>query len=663
VSGSASISLERGILGHTLGFAPMTAPARVYVALCQIMPAPTETGGGAELSGGGYARVPATFALMASPANAAANVGVVEFAPATSSWGTVGYFELWSAQTGGERLYWGPLVDPSDPATPLTLDMASGDILRFSVGDLAIQVAEVAAPLGGVGFGANVKNYGAVGDGVANDTAAINAAITAASATLHTTYWNPQYTAAVVFPPGCYMTDGIDLPCGISLTGAGQLQTTIALRANANRSVVRVLEDPSSNPLPWLNRNHGRLSGFCIDGNSNNQAGTSHGIEVVASSYPLATRYGSAVDIDDINTVGTLSSGIYIGTNRNYGMITNVRIAYAGGTGLQFFSCYDWYCTNIGIGNCQQEGVKAYLCAGLQFTNLAIWSCQNAGLVLNSCGGFMVFENVQLDYNSQYGLYHNPAGAVNSHLSISNLQLKDNGVAANNTYSAIYISGIGGAGSSVLLANLWFNWTANSPNRSKYLIETDTSGYVNVSNISYSTTAGATAGSAPYATAAFNQPARIIGATPGATNFNSSLSVIGALTSTLLPNMGASATTGAGYVNLGSHAGYLASNVIFSGGWKYIGADYGWYLAGHPSAGGAVLWTGATGTAGGTYVPVEAIWARADGSVRFAQPVGFNNTNPVGKPTVSGSRAGNAALASLLTALAATGLITDSSTA
>ncbi len=43
--------------------------------------------------------------------------------------------------------------------------------------------------------------------------------------------------------------------------------------------------------------------------------------------------------------------------------------------------------------------------------------------------------------------------------------------------------------------------------------------------------------------------------------------------------------------------------------------------------------------------------------------VGFYNTAPVAKPTVTGSRGGNAALASLLTALATLGLVTDSTNA
>ncbi len=43
--------------------------------------------------------------------------------------------------------------------------------------------------------------------------------------------------------------------------------------------------------------------------------------------------------------------------------------------------------------------------------------------------------------------------------------------------------------------------------------------------------------------------------------------------------------------------------------------------------------------------------------------IGFYGTTPIGKPTVTGAKGGNAALASLLTQLASLGLITDSSTA
>jgi hypothetical protein len=55
--------------------------------------------------------------------------------------------------------------------------------------------------------------------------------------------------------------------------------------------------------------------------------------------------------------------------------------------------------------------------------------------------------------------------------------------------------------------------------------------------------------------------------------------------------------------------------------------------------------------------------SRATGNTAFSGTVGVNGTTPpASKPTVTGSKGANAALASLLTALAAYGLITDSST-
>lgn len=56
----------------------------------------------------------------------------------------------------------------------------------------------------------------------------------------------------------------------------------------------------------------------------------------------------------------------------------------------------------------------------------------------------------------------------------------------------------------------------------------------------------------------------------------------------------------------------------------------------------------------------------AGGTTPFAMEagaIGFYNTNPIAKPTITGSRGGNAALTSLLTQLNALGLVTDSTTA
>lgn len=146
MSGSASLDLERSLLQHSLAIAPMAALSRVYVALCRTVP--TEAAGGTEASGGGYARAAATFALMSSPSNAASNAAAVEFLPAAASWGTIGYFEIWTQPAGGTRLYWGQLIDPAD-GVPIEMDVTTGDVVRFSAGALVVQAAETATSGGG----------------------------------------------------------------------------------------------------------------------------------------------------------------------------------------------------------------------------------------------------------------------------------------------------------------------------------------------------------------------------------------------------------------------------------------------------------------------------------------------------------------------------------
>jgi len=51
------------------------------------------------------------------------------------------------------------------------------------------------------------------------------------------------------------------------------------------------------------------------------------------------------------------------------------------------------------------------------------------------------------------------------------------------------------------------------------------------------------------------------------------------------------------------------------------------------------------------------------GGITFNANTGFNNATPIAKPTITGSRGGNAALANLLTQLASYGLLTDGTTA
>lgn len=80
-------------------------------------------------------------------------------------------------------------------------------------------------------------------------------------------------------------------------------------------------------------------------------------------------------------------------------------------------------------------------------------------------------------------------------------------------------------------------------------------------------------------------------------------------------------------------------------------------------AGITTITLGPSAVSGTAEISLTAALATMGAALRVNGNVGFYNTAPIAKPAAAGSRGGNAALASLLTALANLGLITDSTTA
>ena len=108
-----------------------TRPTAWYVGL--FTGAPSDTGGGTEVSGSGYARK-ATGTLSGSgTATTFTNASAIEFAVATGTWGTVSHAAIFDAETGGNMLAWAPLT------TAKAID--EGDIFRIPASDLTITLS------------------------------------------------------------------------------------------------------------------------------------------------------------------------------------------------------------------------------------------------------------------------------------------------------------------------------------------------------------------------------------------------------------------------------------------------------------------------------------------------------------------------------------------
>ena len=123
--------LEDKVLEHVFGGNAFTAPSTLYVALYTV--APSDTGGGTEVSGGAYARQTATFTVSGTNPTTASNTAAIEYPTATADYGTVVAVGVLDASSSGNLLAYSTL-DSSKV-------VSSGDVFRFNAGDLDITLA------------------------------------------------------------------------------------------------------------------------------------------------------------------------------------------------------------------------------------------------------------------------------------------------------------------------------------------------------------------------------------------------------------------------------------------------------------------------------------------------------------------------------------------
>ena len=122
---------EKLILDWLMTAGTATRPTAWYVAL--YTSAPSDAGGGTELSGSGYARETVAFAAATSGAGTTSNSGAVVFTADGGDWGSVTHMGIHDASSSGNLLWHGALA-----AAKTVLD---GDSLEFAVGNIDLTVA------------------------------------------------------------------------------------------------------------------------------------------------------------------------------------------------------------------------------------------------------------------------------------------------------------------------------------------------------------------------------------------------------------------------------------------------------------------------------------------------------------------------------------------
>ncbi|HEX9937373.1 MAG TPA: glycosyl hydrolase family 28-related protein [Longimicrobium sp.] len=165
---------------------------------------------------------------------------------------------------------------------------------------------------GGAVFNVRSSTYGAVGNGVNDDTAEIQAAINAAAAV-------PR--GVVRIPPGTYVVSALTVPAGITIEGYGAVLLRPANQGKWTRTLTTSYSG-SADSAPLV------IRGLTIDGNSANQ-GAYHNYELeqahlifVEGDYNYAGRL--RVILEDLVLRNCVADGISIYRNVD-AQVTNCR--------------------------------------------------------------------------------------------------------------------------------------------------------------------------------------------------------------------------------------------------------------------------------------------------------------------------------------------------
>lgn len=136
--------LENKLIDQIFRGQAYTFPATSYIGLLTV--APSDTGGGTEVSGNAYARVAVTSSLAnwagtqgtgttlasSGTSGTTSNNASITFPTPTASWGTVVGFGVYDASTSGNLLFYGTLS--------ISKTINQGDTVTFPASSLSLQL-------------------------------------------------------------------------------------------------------------------------------------------------------------------------------------------------------------------------------------------------------------------------------------------------------------------------------------------------------------------------------------------------------------------------------------------------------------------------------------------------------------------------------------------
>lgn len=499
----------------------------------------------------------------------------------------------------------------------------------------------------------SVKDFGAVGDGSTDDTLAINAAITAV---------NASGGGIVYFPAGTYLvadaggSTGISLLSKVTLRGAGVGATTIKTKNSSNAHLINISDGTSDVAV----------TDMTLDGNRANQSASVHCLRVAGVVNLLVQN----LEIQEAYQYGI---GIQGGTNKNVRLV-NLDIHDTGADGIDIKNLNDdnedVHISNVSVRSWGNNGaltVQAAIdCRGpVRANNIWISSPVQADAV-----AFRFRQGELLDTNG-LGAHRASLSNFDIRMGVGASQIGISVVARDVMVCNGYITG-GFRGLSIQDSGFHAtNVVVEATSNDGFLLDALGSGLDADDAVLVSCTAFSC----------------------GADGFDvesDDCQLIGCFAYSNNQGVRIQATADATQIiggrfegNTASQIGNSGTNSIFINPVGFTTSSFqneNFRVSGTASPSDRLVVSGGSAagtiTAEGSSTDSDVIiigkgasgvrlrdGASADKIRVNTTGIGFNSATPIAKPTVSGSRGGNAALDSLLTALANYGIITNSTTA
>ena len=323
----------------------------------------------------------------------------------------------------------------------------------------------------------SVKDFGATGDGVTDDTAAVQAAINAVKGRGNV----GLAPASLYFPNGDYSVTGLLIDRSISMWGGDRRNARLILRSPASVPLITIaVQHDGSNyanlghPGPLVHLRNLRLQGS----GKGDTTGAANGADIVRFQNALANSIRPGVLFESCLLYNGARDGLNAFSWIGAATMIGCSVYNLAGTGLNANSCNDWQFYGTAFGVCGSNGISLSGCGQFQFFGTNTYSHVGHDLYIfdNAVGGQNHFFGCSFDRAGKAGVFFDARGpATSRHYVFTNcyFQANSSGSGQDGLWADMHIGGSTLDDAGPRLVNCWFEKAkpADATNHTSYNIQ------------------------------------------------------------------------------------------------------------------------------------------------------------------------------------------------